>query len=87
MAILCWQGFNSEYEHPTSIVWSDSATCAGLAHGRDYSDSRASELKKQKCLAFVFPWNAENTWKTKATLEGFPTLIPPAELSLQIAYL
>ena len=23
----------------------DSATCAGLAHGRDYSDCRASELK------------------------------------------
>ena len=32
----------------------DSATCAGLAHGRDYSDCRASELNLQKCLASVF---------------------------------
>ena len=60
-----------------SRAWGpDSATCAGLAHGLDYSDCRASELKKQKSLAFVFPWIVENTWKTKATLEGFSTLIP-----------
>ena len=32
----------------------DSATYAGLAHGRDYSDCRASEIKLQKCLATVF---------------------------------
>ena len=29
----------------------DSATCAGLAHGRDKSDCRASEEMSQKCLA------------------------------------
>ena len=37
----------------------DSATCAGLAHGRDYSGSRASGLKLQKCLATVLPWIVE----------------------------
>ena len=54
----------------------DSATCAGLAHGRDYSNYRASEQKSQMCLAFIFPWIVKNTWKTKAMLEGFLTLIP-----------
>ena len=54
----------------------DSATCADLAYGHDYSDCRASGQKSQKCLALAFPWIVENTWKTKATLEGFSTLIP-----------
>ena len=31
----------------------DSATCVGLAHGRDYSNCRASEIKLQKWLAGV----------------------------------
>ena len=41
----------------------DSATCAGLAYGRDYSCCRASELKLQKFLASVFSWIVENTFK------------------------
>ena len=39
----------------------DSAICAGLLHGRDYSDCRASELKLQKFLTLVFPWIVKNT--------------------------
>ena len=38
----------------SSANGADSAICAGLAHGRDYSDFRAKELKLQKCLATVF---------------------------------
>ena len=49
----------------------DSATCAGLAHGRDYCDCRASELKLQKCLATVFPWIVENTFKQRPTVRVF----------------
>ena len=49
----------------------DSTACAGLGHGRDYSDCRASELKLQKCLAIVFPWIVENTWKQWPTLRVF----------------
>ena len=41
----------------------DSATCAGLAHGRDYSYCRASELKLQKFLATVYSWILEITFK------------------------
>ena len=51
----------------------DSATCAGLAHGRDYSYCRASELKLQKFLATVYSWIVENTWKTMATEKVFQT--------------
>ena len=58
----------------------DAATYAGLAHGHDYSYCRAWDLslwaKMAKSLAFVFPWIVENTWKTRATLEGFSNLIP-----------
>ena len=49
----------------------DSATCAGLAHGRDYSDCRASELKLQKCLATVYSWIVENTFKQWPTVRIF----------------
>ena len=49
----------------------DSATCAGLAHGRDYSYCRASQLKLQKCLAIVFPWIIENTFKQWPTVRVF----------------
>ena len=49
----------------------DSATCAGLAHRRDYSYCRASELKLQKCLASVYPWIVENTWKKWHTVRVF----------------
>ena len=65
----------------------DSATCAGLAHGRDYSNCRASELKLQKCLAIVFPWIVKNTvkqWPLVRVFQPsstglFPTLIQPQD--------
>ena len=54
----------------------DSATsCAGLAHGRDYSDCRASEEISKKCLAHELSKILEN----KSQLPGFftkSTLIP-----------
>ena len=51
----------------------DSATCVGLARGRDYSYCIASEQHESawKGLAIVFPWIVENTWKTVAHTEGF----------------
>ena len=49
----------------------DSATCAGLAHGRDYSYCIASELKLQKYLAIVFPWIVEKTFKQWPTVRVF----------------
>ena len=61
----------------------DSATCAGLGHGRDYSDCRASEQNSEKCLAFSFPWIVENTWKIKATLESFSTPFPLSALDVE----
>ena len=69
-------------------IWSgargqDSATCAGLGHGRDYSDCRASEQNSEKCLAFSFPWIVENTWKIKATLESFSTPFPLSALDVE----
>ena len=59
----------------------DSDICAGLAHGCDYSDCRASELKLEKCLAIVFPSIIENTLKQWPTLGDFqptPTRLPRA---------
>ena len=57
----------------------DSATCeqrcAGLAHGRDYSDCRASEEMSQKCLAHA-PMNYRKNLGKKANGEGFSTLTP-----------
>ena len=49
-----------------------SATCVGLAHGRDYSycSLRASEQKSQKSLAF-FSFNCRKYLKTMAHSEGF----------------
>ena len=49
----------------------DSATCAGLANGRDYSCCRASELKLQKFLATVFSWIVEITFKLWPTVRVF----------------
>ena len=52
----------------------NSATCAGLAHGRDYSGCRALELKLQKFLATVFSWILEITfkqWPSPGLLWGF----------------
>ena len=57
----------------------DSATCAGLAYGRDYSNCRASDLKLQKCLAIVFPWIVENIFKQWPTVRVF--LPSPTRLS------
>ena len=61
VVILRWQGYTLNMNTLTSTVWSTwgrargshSATCAGLAHVRDYgaSDCRASEEMSQKCLA------------------------------------
>ena len=48
----------------------------GLAHGRNYSFCIASEQKKQKGLAMVFPWIVENSWNAMAHTEGFSTLNP-----------
>ena len=53
-----------------------SATCAGLAHGRDYSDCRASDQSHKRCLAIVFPWIVENTWKQWPTVRIFQTSSP-----------
>ena len=39
-------------------------------------EARNEDLTDPKGLAFVFSWILENTEKTKATLEGFSTLIP-----------
>ena len=47
------------------------ATCAGLAHGSDYSNCRASELKLPKCLTIVSPWIVENTSKQWPTVRVF----------------
>ena len=76
VVIWHWQGFTLNMNIRLPLFWStfspargkDSATCVGLAHGRDYSYCRASELKLQKFLATVFPWTVENTWKTMATV-------------------
>ena len=54
----------------------ESATCAGLALGRDCSTCRASEQKSQRSLAILFPWNVENIWKTMAHCEEFSNLNP-----------
>ena len=54
----------------------DPATCAGLAHGRDCSNCRASEQKSQNCLAIIFPWIVENTWKQGPTVRVFQTSSP-----------
>ena len=76
------QGFNSYMNIRLPLFWSawslawgqDSATCAGLAHGRDYySYCTASEQSNRKGR-IVFPWIFENTWKTVAHAEGFGPL-------------
>ena len=65
---LFWR--NSSWS-PTPARGKDSATCAGLTHGRDYSYCRASELKLQKRLVTVFPWIVENTFKQWPTVRVF----------------
>ena len=73
---LALTGFTLNMNILLPLFWStfspargqDSAICVGLAHGRDYSYCRASELKLQKFLATVFPWTVENAWKTMATV-------------------
>ena len=65
-----------------------SATCVGLAHGRDYSycSLRASEQKSQKSLAF-FSFNCRKYLKTMAHCEGFSNLIPqPVGLNLSLKH-
>ena len=64
----------------------DSATCAGLAHGRDYSCCRALELKLQKFLATVFPWIAENTFKQWPTVRIFQPSPTGLDMTSQIQY-
>ena len=54
----------------------DSATCAGLEQGSDYSDWRASEQSSKRCLALVFPWIVEDTWTKGPTVRGFQPLPP-----------
>ena len=49
----------------------DSVTCAGLSHGCDYSDCRASELKLQKCLATVFFFNCRKILLNNGPQWGF----------------
>ena len=51
----------------------DSATCAGLAHGRDYCDRRASEEMSLKCLAHELSKILEN----KGQRWGFFNPYPP----------
>ena len=48
--------------------------------GRDYSDSRASELTDRQVSGFVYSWFLENTEKTKALKENFLRLMPRTEL-------
>ena len=70
--------------HPTSTVLEqlescpgpDSATCAGLADGHDYSHCRALELKLQKCQAIGFPWIVENTFKQWPTVRVTHWTVP-----------
>ena len=62
----------------------DSATCAGLAHGRDYSNCREPWSKSDKlCLDLVFHWIVENTWN-KSHCEGFST--PTPQTALEVKY-
>ena len=60
----------------------DSATCAGLAHGRDYSYCRASEQKRQNRLGHCFSLNCRNYLKTMGYSEGFSTLTPHTAANL-----
>ena len=62
----------------------DSATCAGLAHGLDYSDCRASEQKSKKVLGPYFSLNCRKYLKSKALGEGFSTLTPRRMMSLDL---
>ena len=50
----------------------DLATCAGLAHGRDYSNCRALKLILQK----YFSLNGRKYLKTMAYSEGFQPSTP-----------
>ena len=73
---LSWQGFNCWHQYPTSTAWSsarawgpDLATCAGLAHGRDYSYHIMQKWQKR----------LDNCWKYLKTVphtEGFSTFTP-----------
>ena len=70
----------------TFILLCDSAKCAGLAHGRDYSDCslfcRASEQKWQKVRSPCFSMNCRKYFKTRAHREGFSTLwLAPSRLA------
>ena len=62
-----------------------TATCAGLGHGRDYSDCRASEdsesSQKPECLAHELSKILENKGQPRHVLngEGFSTLTPHLE--------
>ena len=84
------QGFNSWHEHPmsthvtvlehlkTSWSWArglDSATCAGLAHGRDCSYGIASEKKRQNGLGHYFSMNYRKYLKKWATF--WPRVFDP----------
>ena len=84
VAISRWQGLPLNMNIWLPLFWStlsrargpDSATCAGAEHGRDYSCCVVLEQKQQKWLGHCFPWIVEDTWKTAARGEGFPTLYP-----------
>ena len=81
---------NMNIRHP--LFWStwspargpDSATCAGLAHGRDYSDCRASELKLQKFLASAISWILEIKFKWWPTERIFRTSPPGLQCSKEV---
>ena len=51
----------------------DSATCAGLVHGRDKALIYPQSKGNRKGWVIVFPWIVENTWKPVAHPEGFST--------------
>ena len=55
----------------------DLATCAGLAHRRDYSDCRTSEQKSQKVLGYCFSLNYRKYLKNSGPQWGFFKPHPP----------
>ena len=61
----------------------DSATCAGLAYGRDIAIVEPLSKNHKRCLAIVFPWIVEDTWNQWPTVRVFQ-ISPPRLASIYL---
>ena len=83
MAISRRQNFNFNMNIRLPLFWStrsrargpDSATCVGLAHGRDYSDCTSGDISQWTDRYWIADGRS-NYKKTRAHYEGFSTLTP-----------